>query len=130
MASSRGLPDTLVRKALLASDPSFHSLTLPRAWVSAHTGRSPGLQANPLTCNDVRKDRCAKVTSRVAAKASRGPPEGSRRPGTARLVDAIGNVDAGVCHWFIRSFFSEEKQCDIVMWLAYHGPLFIEYSDI
>ena len=77
--------------------------------MSAHTGRSPGLQANPLTRNDVREDRCAKLTARVAEKASHGPPEGSRRPGTARLVDAIGNVDAGVCHWFIRRFFLRRK---------------------
>lgn len=62
------------------------------------------------------KDRCAEVTSRAAEKASRGPPEGSRRSGTARLVGAIGNVDAGVCHWFIRSFFLGRKAiwyCDV-----------------
>ena len=76
------------------------------------------------------KDRCAEVTSRAAEKASRGPPEGSRRSGTARLVGAIGNVDAGVCHWFIRRFFSEEKQFGTVMWLAYDRPPFIEYNDL
>ena len=109
VARSRGLLVDGVRNVLLASDPSSHLPTLPNPWVSAHTGRSPGLQAYPLTRNNVREDRCAKVTARVAEKASHGPPEGSRRPGTARLVGAIGNVDAGVCHWFIRSVFFQKK---------------------
>lgn len=127
---SRGLPNTFVRKVLLASDPSSHSPALPRAWVSAYTRRSLGLQANPLTRSNVWEDRCAQVTSRNAAKVSPGPLQGSRRSGTARLFDTIGKIDAVICHWVGRFFFENKKQFGIVMWLTYCRPLSIEHNDV